>query len=137
MARDPTTFSRVSTGYKDSANTIGESGYDLGFLDAVGTTLTLGGGTKLTNLSITTHSADWGSVAQYGYSTITVGITGVADGDLLLAMYPSLFSGTYNALSVYATSGDTTGEANLIAINSGATAVDPAAAVVNVLRVTF
>ena len=43
MARAPTTFSRVSTGYKDSKNTLAESGYDLGFIDGIGTNLTLTG----------------------------------------------------------------------------------------------
>ena len=33
MARDPTTFSRLSTGYKSSANTIAESNYDFSCID--------------------------------------------------------------------------------------------------------
>lgn len=44
MARNPTTFSRVSTGYRDSKNTLGESGYDLGFTTGYGTSLTLATG---------------------------------------------------------------------------------------------
>lgn len=133
MARDPTTFSRVSTGYKDSANTLASSSADFQCLGGI-----IGAsGTQLTEVSITTHACDFGSVNPYGYSTITVGITGVADGDFLLTTRPSLYSGTHDALSVFAVSGDTTGEANLVAINSGATAVDPGAGVVNILRITF
>lgn len=55
MARKPTTFSRVSTGYKNSKNTIGESGYDLGFIDGYGTNLTLAGDLTVTASDISIY----------------------------------------------------------------------------------
>jgi len=44
MAYDATTFSRVSTGYKnDSVTTVGSSDADLGFISGAGTALTISG----------------------------------------------------------------------------------------------
>jgi hypothetical protein len=135
MARDPTTFSRVSTGYKDSANTIAESGYDLDFIDGVGDTLTLGGGTTLTHVSVTTHTVDFGSVTAYGYSTLTVGVSGATYEDAFLVTTPSIWSGADDALSVAARSGDTTGEVDLVCVNSGATARDATSGTFIVTRI--
>jgi len=144
MARKPTTFSKVSTGYNDSVNTVGESGYDLGFIDGYGTTLTLAtslnvaGGTALTGLSATTHSIDFGAVSGENASLKTVGIAGATGDDVLLITRPSTWSGAaYNVLTVAAQSGDTTGEVNVICFNSGTTNTDPAAAVFSILRIAF
>jgi hypothetical protein len=163
MARAPTTFSRLSTGYLDSASTIGEDSYDMSFIDGycetltsnagvtgdltgavAGTTgtfstsLSVGGGTTIEALSITTVAADFDSVTSLQPdSTITVAVASAADGDLLYAMKPSLWSGAQSQLQIGCTSGDTTGEVNLTCHNSGITSIDPASAVVTILRVNF
>jgi len=144
MARDPTTFSRVSTGYKDSVNTIAESGYDFSFIDGYGETLTLGtsfgvgGGTTVTGFSVTTHSVDFGAVDGEASSLVTVGITGAAGDDGLFVTRPSTWSGAaYQTIVLAAQSGDTTGEVNVICANSGTTSTDPAAGVITILRVAF
>jgi hypothetical protein len=66
MARDATRFSRVSTGYKDSVNTIGEAGHDLSFIDGAGTTL------DLTTLTVTGVLTSAYTVALYA-SDVSVG----------------------------------------------------------------
>jgi len=162
MARDPTTFSRVSTGYKDSVNTIAESGYDFSCIDGYAETLTVnagvtgaltgavtgttgtfstslgvGGGTAITSLSITTHTVDFGSVTAYGYSTLTVGISGATYEDGFFVTTPSIWSGADDALSVTARSGDTTGEVDLVCVNSGASDRDATSGTFIVLRVGF
>lgn len=71
MARNPTTFSRLSTGYKDSKNTIGESGYDLSAIDAYisGSLTNAGDATSATGVFTSTLSVGGAATLQ---STATV-----------------------------------------------------------------
>ena len=76
MARDPTTFSKVSTGYKDSANTIGEANYDHGYIDGYGEELTLA--TSLTAPDVTA------SDDVVATSDVSAGGNVYADGGLIV-----------------------------------------------------
>lgn len=75
MARAPTTFSRVSTGYKDSKNTIAESGYDLSCIDfyVAGTTTHAGATTGTTAAFTSTLSANGAATFQSTVSSRGVG----------------------------------------------------------------
>ena len=155
MPRPPTRFSRMSVGFVSSAESLvdrdaGDTGdvFSVTGGSAFGevsttvltatTSLAVGGGTTLEKISAVTVAADFGSVTSIGGgSTITVGVAGVVDGDLLYAQRPSIWSGAYGALTLDASSGDTTGEVNLTANNSGITAIDSASAVVNILHINF
>ena len=88
MARYPTTYSRVSTGYKDSKNTIAESGYDLGFIDAIGS-----GTLQSSNLSATGLLAG-ATAAIFSMTTLSGGIS-VGGGDKI-----SLISSKTAAISL-------------------------------------
>lgn len=154
MARKPTTFSKVSTGYKDSARSIAENAYDLGFINGYGTDLTLGddltitgtgtftggvtidGADILTDLNVTTSTVDFGSLGvSGGTSTVTVALSGATKtGKYYFVSAPSGWYATYPTVSLGVSSGDTTGELNLTATNSGLTAVDPASSTFAILE---
>ena len=156
MARKPTTFSKVSTGYNDSANSVLESGYDLGFIDGYGTNLTLGDGLTVTGdlsvtgdvvvadgttiggFSLTTHTIDFGSLGvSGGQSTVTVGIASALKDDGFFISVPSIWSVADYQVDVKVSSGSTTGEVNVTALNSGLTTVDPTSGTFTILRVGF
>lgn len=75
MARKPTTFSRVSSGYKDSKNTLAESGYDFGCIDGyvAGTLTNAGGYTGTTGAFTSTLSANGAATFQSTVSSRAVG----------------------------------------------------------------
>ena len=98
--------------------------------------LGVGGGTALTGLSVTSVNVDFGELGiSGGQSTTTVGVAGATDGDILLVTLPSIWSVADYQVNVTASSGDTTGEVNLTALNSGLTAVNPTAGNFQILRI--
>ncbi len=82
MARAPTTFSRVSTGYKDSKNTIAEAGYDLSCiaLYVAGSVTNAGGATGTTAAFTSTLSANGAATFQ---STVSSRAQGTFTGLLV------------------------------------------------------
>ena len=151
MTYYPTTYSRLSTGYtgKLSTDTVA-GGYDLGFLDGYGQSLTLAGaltvtgdvsvagGTTIGGFSLTTHTIDFGSLGvSGGQSTVTVGIASALKDDGFFVTVPSIWSVADYQVDVKASSGSTTGEVNVTALNSGLSAVDPTSGTFTILRVGF
>ena len=168
MARPATRQSRVSVGWHSSTVSVpgydaGDTGavfsvhgpYDLegaatvtgaqtvtGAVGITGaltaTTLGVGGGTTLTNVSLVAETLNFGSVDDHGgASTLTVGISGATYEDLYVVTTPSIWSGLDDTLSVTARSGDTTGEVDIVCVNSGFTARDATEGTFIVMRVGF
>lgn len=138
MARYPTTFSRVSSGYKDSKNTLAETGYDLGFFDSIGTNLTLSG--TLAGAAYTgTTAAFTSTLSANGAATFqsTVTVRGQTTANSLLAQSGATFNSTVSIggavtqLSTVTTLGQTTatggvaigGGANVVALSTATAAV--------------
>jgi hypothetical protein len=161
MARPPTRHSRLSVGYHSSAQTLpdydaadtgavfsvtGDSVFDsavsiAGNLTATGG-ISVGGGGEITAASSATAELDFGSIAiSGGQSTLTMALAGASGSatntDVFIINPSSEWSGTDYQLQITVNSGDTAGEINVTAINSGLTAVDPAATVFRVTRLAI
>ena len=140
MAISPTRFSRVSIGWRDSAKSL----VDLDPADTGPAASITGGvvfgnsGSQLNTISSTTASVDFGSVAAFESSSVlTVGVSGLTRGDTLIATLDANWSlaAGHRDLSIFASSSSTVGEANVWAVNSTLTAVNPAGVVVRFTRI--
>lgn len=141
MARDPTRLSRVSVGYDNEVQENVDK--DAGDAGAVFSTTTYGtdigesGTGPIVQISTHTFATDLGTIAVQDSSVATVGISGATRGDSFIVQHDSEWSGADHDIVVTAQSGDTTGEVNIIAVNSTLTAVDTTAAVFRVTRINF
>ena len=163
MARGPTTYSKISTGYVDSGNTIAESNYDFSCIDGYAETLTVnagvagdltgavtgttgtfstslgvGGGTTITSIHAVAEILDFGNLGvSGGVSTLTAAVSGATYSDAFMVTTPSIWSGLDDLVIVTARSGDTTGEVDIIAVNSGLSARDCTAGSFIITRIGF
>ena len=102
------------------------------------TSVAVGGGTTITSLSLVTETLNFGSVDDHGgTSTLTMGISGATYEDAFFVTAPSIWSGLDDTVSITARSGDSTGEVDVIAVDSSFTARDLTEGTFVLMRVGF
>ena len=100
--------------------------------------IAVGGGAAVTVISTATQALDLGVISAHESSSVTAGLTGVAEGDHVLIQPDSTWTGAYYDVGLEAHSTSTAGEVNIVARNSTATdSADLASVTIRMTAIRF